>query len=46
MSAQYLQGYAALLPNARIETIAQAGHAPQLEQPQALLAKTLPFLNA
>ena len=46
VSAQYLQGYAALLPNARIETIAQAGHAPQLEQPQALLAKTLPFLNA
>jgi pimeloyl-ACP methyl ester carboxylesterase len=45
VSAQYLKGYAALLPNARIETIAQAGHAPQLEQPQALLDRTLAFLN-
>jgi len=46
VSAEYLKGYAALLPNVRVETIAQAGHAPQLEQPQALLAKTLAFLNA
>lgn len=46
VSPQYLKGYAALLPDARIETIAQAGHAPQLEQPQALLDKTLAFLNA
>jgi pimeloyl-ACP methyl ester carboxylesterase len=46
ISAHYLKDYAALLPNARIETIAQAGHAPQLEQPQALLDRTLAFLNA
>jgi len=46
VSADYLQRYAALLPNARIETIAKAGHAPQLEQPQVLLDKVLAFLNA
>jgi len=46
VSAQYLQGYAKLLPNARIETIAKAGHAPQVEQPQALLDKVLGFLKA
>ena len=46
VSAQYLKGYAALLPNARIETIAQAGHAPQLEQPQVLFGKVRDFLNA
>jgi pimeloyl-ACP methyl ester carboxylesterase len=46
VSAQYLEGYAALLPNARVETIAQAGHAPQVEQPAALAATVLTFLRA
>ncbi|MPZ57436.1 MAG: alpha/beta fold hydrolase [Rhizobiales bacterium] len=46
VSAQYLQGYAGLLPDARTETIAKAGHSPQLEQPQVLLTKVLAFLNA
>jgi len=46
VSADYLQRYAALLPNTRIETIAKAGHAPQLEQPQVLLEKVLAFLDA
>lgn len=46
VSNEYLKRYAALLPNARTETIAQAGHAPQLEQPQVLLDKTLAFLGA
>lgn len=45
ISAQYLQGYAKLLPNARIETIPKAGHAPQVEQPQALLEKVVGFLS-
>jgi pimeloyl-ACP methyl ester carboxylesterase len=45
VSSQYLQGYAKLLPNARIETIARAGHAPQLEQPQALFDKVTGFLS-
>lgn len=45
VSAEYLQRYAALLPNARIETIAKAGHAPQLEQPQVLFEMTVAFLD-
>ena len=46
ISAQYLERYAALVPNARIATIAAAGHAPQVEQPQALATQVLDFLNA
>jgi pimeloyl-ACP methyl ester carboxylesterase len=45
VSAHYLKGYAALLPNARILTIPEAGHAPQVEQPAALAAKVLEFLK-
>jgi pimeloyl-ACP methyl ester carboxylesterase len=45
VSAEYLQKYAALLPNARTDTIAQAGHAPQVEQPAALAGKVLDFLK-
>ena len=33
VSAEYLERYAALVPKARIETIAEAGHLPQVEQP-------------
>ena len=32
--------YAKLVPNARIETIAKAGHAPQVEQPEAFAQKS------
>jgi pimeloyl-ACP methyl ester carboxylesterase len=46
VSAPYLEAYAALLPHARVETIAQAGHAPQVEQPAALAATVLNFLRA
>jgi pimeloyl-ACP methyl ester carboxylesterase len=45
VSAEYLKRYAALLPTARIETIAAAGHLPQVEQPAATAAKILQFLN-
>lgn len=45
ISAEYLQRYAALLPNARIETIAAAGHAPQTEQPAATADIVIKFLN-
>jgi pimeloyl-ACP methyl ester carboxylesterase len=45
VSAEYLERYAALIPNARIETIAAAGHLPQVEQPAATAANVLRFLN-
>jgi pimeloyl-ACP methyl ester carboxylesterase len=45
VSAEYLERYAALIPNARIETIAEAGHLPQVEQPAATAANVLRFLN-
>jgi len=44
--AEYLGAYAKLLPNARIETIPAAGHAVQVEQPEAFAAKILSFLEA
>jgi pimeloyl-ACP methyl ester carboxylesterase len=42
----YLERYAALVPGARIETVAKAGHAVQAEQPDAFAAKVLGFLGA
>jgi pimeloyl-ACP methyl ester carboxylesterase len=45
VSAEYLERYAALIPNACIETIAEAGHLPQVEQPAATAANVLRFLN-
>ncbi len=45
ISQAYLEGYARLLPNARIATVAAAGHAPHLEQPQAFAAAVLSFLD-
>ena len=46
VSADYMNAYARLLPNARTQTIAAAGHAPQLEQPQELVKTVLEFLEA
>ena len=45
VSAEYLARYAALLPHARIETIAAAGHLPHVEQPQATFSRIQQFLN-
>jgi pimeloyl-ACP methyl ester carboxylesterase len=45
VSANYLEGYAKLLPNARTKTISGAGHLPHLEQPQALAAAISEFLE-
>jgi pimeloyl-ACP methyl ester carboxylesterase len=45
VSAEYLERYAALIPNARLDTIAAAGHLPQVEQPTATAAKVLQFLD-
>ena len=46
VSDHYLKAYAGLLPNARTLTIPAAGHAPHLEQPQALTWAVLEFLGA
>jgi len=46
VSADYVARYAALMPDARIETVARAGHAVQVEQPEAFAASVLGFLDA
>jgi len=46
ISQEYLARYAALLPDARCESIAAAGHAPEVEQPEAFAAKITAFLGA
>ena len=45
VSAEYLVRYAKLVPHARIETIAAAGHSPQFEQPEAFVAAVTSFLE-
>jgi pimeloyl-ACP methyl ester carboxylesterase len=45
VSQSYLEGYAKLLPNARTVVIAEAGHAPQLEQPERFADAVLSFLG-
>jgi pimeloyl-ACP methyl ester carboxylesterase len=46
VSAEYLQRYAALVPKAATETIAAAGHLPQVEQRDATAARILQFLKS
>jgi pimeloyl-ACP methyl ester carboxylesterase len=46
VSAPYIESYARLLPNARVATIAAAGHAPQLEQTDEFARTALAFLEA
>jgi pimeloyl-ACP methyl ester carboxylesterase len=45
ISAEYTARYAALLPNARIITLPDTAHVPQLEQPDAFTAAVLAFLQ-
>ena len=45
ISAEYMRGYARLLPNTRCLTIPDAGHLPQVEQPEAFAEAALAFLN-
>jgi pimeloyl-ACP methyl ester carboxylesterase len=45
VSAEYLERYAALIPKARSDTIGEAGHLPQVEQPDTTAAKVLHFLE-
>jgi len=46
ISADYISAYARLLANARTATIAAAGHAPHVEQPEAFARAVLQFLEA
>ena len=45
ISAEYMDAYAKLLPNARMLTLPNAGHVPQIEQPDAFVEAVLAFLN-
>jgi pimeloyl-ACP methyl ester carboxylesterase len=45
VSADYLERYARLLPQARIETIAEAGHLPHVERRDETATRILGFLN-
>lgn len=46
VSQSYVDGYAKLIPNARITTIAAAGHAPHLERPDEFARILFAFLEA
>jgi pimeloyl-ACP methyl ester carboxylesterase len=46
VTSDYIERYAKLVPKARLETIAKAGHAVQVEQPEAFAQKVLGFLDA
>jgi pimeloyl-ACP methyl ester carboxylesterase len=46
VSQCYVDGYAKLIPNAQVATIAAAGHAPQLEQPEEFARVLFAFLEA
>jgi pimeloyl-ACP methyl ester carboxylesterase len=41
----YGEAYAKLIPDARFESIANAGHHPEIEQPEALAARVRAFLS-
>ena len=45
ISAAYTERYAALLPNARVVTLPNAAHVPQMEQPEAFCETVLNFLQ-
>jgi pimeloyl-ACP methyl ester carboxylesterase len=45
VSQEYLAEYASLMPDARTEIIADAGHAAHLEQPEAFVSKVLSFVE-
>lgn len=45
VSCDYGRGYGGLIPGARFETIAAAGHHPELETPQAFVERVARFLR-
>lgn len=46
VSQGYIDGYAKLIPNAQVTTIAAAGHSPQLERPEEFARVLFAFLEA
>jgi pimeloyl-ACP methyl ester carboxylesterase len=46
VTPEYGCSYAALIPGARFELIEQAGHHPEIEQPQVFVARVVEFLKA
>jgi pimeloyl-ACP methyl ester carboxylesterase len=45
ISDHYLRAYARLVPNSRVAAIAEAGHVPHVEQPEAFAAAALAFID-
>ncbi len=45
ISAAYMDGYAKLLPNARVLTLPATGHVPHVETPEAFVSAALAFLD-
>jgi pimeloyl-ACP methyl ester carboxylesterase len=43
VSQRYAEAYAELIPGARLEVIAEAGHAPQIEQPAEFVNRVIAF---
>ncbi len=41
----YGQAYSALIPGSRFELIEQAGHHPEIEQPEAFVERLVKFLD-
>jgi pimeloyl-ACP methyl ester carboxylesterase len=41
----YGEAYASLIPGARFESIAEAGHHPEIEQPAALAERVIAFMQ-
>ena len=44
VTPEYGRAYAGLIPGARFETIAEAGHHPEIEQPEIFADRVLAFL--
>ncbi|HKV56340.1 MAG TPA: alpha/beta hydrolase [Candidatus Binataceae bacterium] len=45
ISPAYAEAYAALIPGSRLETIAEAGHVPQIEQPEEFARRVIAFAS-
>jgi pimeloyl-ACP methyl ester carboxylesterase len=45
VSPDYGRAYAGLIPGARFAMIEQAGHHPEIEQPEVFASRVLEFLN-